>query len=488
MMISTILTTLQTAFQTGNPLYHYANTQHTETIPTTVALVAIGNEVLLGDVTNTNASWLAKQLPLFGLQVVHHATVGDNPTAINHALFTALSVAEGVILTGGLGPTEDDLTIATLATAFNVPLVQDEASTTHLTNWFNARFAHQPNATMPTNNWKQTLIPQGATAVVNPVGTAPATVWQLPFKQWLICLPGIPREVYALLPLTLNTLGIQPLSASTITQENTAIQRHSVYFYSIGESHLVEALGATQMNPKDAPYTVAPYVENEQRIRIELTSTQPQTTLQAQTFFTHWRNNIPKRLQPFALPPTVPDLATWVVKQARQQALYISTAESCTGGLVSHWLTNIAGSSAVVLGNMVSYSNEVKQTWLNVPAETLNTHGAVSQTVALAMANGVQQRSPHPEQTIGVGITGIAGPDGGTPEKPVGHVWIAISLPPVLAHTIGTNSVSKAFYFNPTLGRTLLKEKFAQEALQLVSLALQQQTTWETWHYTTHSQ
>jgi nicotinamide-nucleotide amidase len=487
-MHNTYQTLLQTAFKTGQPLYTNTNNPVMPT-PTTVALLAIGNEVLMGDVTNTNASWLAKQLPQFGLQVVHHATVGDTPKAIIHALYTALSVAEGVVITGGLGPTEDDLTIATLATAFNVPLMKDEASATHLTTWFQARFAHQPNAIMPTNNWKQTLIPQGATAVINPVGTAPATVWQLPFKQWLVCLPGIPREVYALLPLTLNALGIQPLSTNaTATQASTAIQRHSVYFYSIGESHLVEALGAGLMNPTHAPYTAAPYVENEQRIRIELTSTRPQTATQAETFFTQWRKDIPQALKPFILPPTVPDLATWVIHQASTQGLQVATAESCTGGLVSHWLTNVAGSSTVVTGNMVTYSNTIKHAWLNIPQETLNQHGAVSQAVALAMASGIRLHSTHPETTIGVGITGIAGPNGGTPNKPVGHVWIAIDLPPTVASAVGASSISKAFYFNPTLSRTLLKEKFAQEALQLISLALQQQSTWETWHYTTHSQ
>ena len=447
---------------------HTATSLCTNNDGSSVALLAVGNEVLTGDVINTNASWLAKNLPNYGLQVVHHATVGDYPSAIARAVLEGLKTAQGLIITGGLGPTEDDLTIATLADAFGVPLVKDEASAAHLTDWFQARFGHNPSAKMPENNWKQTFIPQGATALVNPVGTAPATLWRLPSGQWIACLPGIPREVYVLFPLMMASLGLQP---KKIEGEEKRIQRHAVYFYSVGESHLVEALGDALMNPS-APYTVAPYVENEQRIRIEITSTQPETTQQAEAFFSQWRTAIPTGLKPCALPAEMPNLETWVVAQAKQAGVHLATAESCTGGLVSHLLTNVTGSSAVVSGNIVSYSNEVKQAWLGVPQEILKTHGAVSQPVAEAMAVGIRLKSMNPECTIGLGITGVAGPDGGSAEKPVGHVWMAVSLPPMLAEKLGVSVSSKAFYMNPTLGRELLKSKFALEGLHLLSLAL----------------
>jgi nicotinamide-nucleotide amidase len=459
-MITLPLATLKTALEQGQSLCLGATN--------TVAFLAVGNEVLVGDVMNTNASWLAKHCPAYDLAVSHHATVGDFPTAIATAVCVGLQQANGLIITGGLGPTDDDLTIATLADAFGVPLVKDEASAVHLEQWFQARFGHDASAKMPANNWKQTLIPQGAEAIVNPVGTAPATVWRLPSGQWIACLPGIPREVYALFPLLMAHLGLAP---KTTAEEGHRIQRQSVYFYGVGESHLVEALGQALMTPS-APYTVAPYVENEQRIRIELTSRQPQTVQQAEAFFTQWRNAIPAQLKQFALPLGMPHLETWVVAQAKTAGFQLATAESCTGGLVSHWLTNVAGSSAVVSGNVVAYSNEVKHAWLGVAEETLATHGAVSQPVAEAMAVGVRLKSIHPERTIGLGVTGVAGPDGGSVEKPVGHVWMAVSLPPVLAEKLGTAVISKAFYMNPTLGRELLKTKFALEALQLFSSIL----------------
>jgi nicotinamide-nucleotide amidase len=456
-----MLNSLQKALQNGRSLCEDANL-------TSVALLAVGNEVLTGDVVNTNASWLAKNLPNYGLEVVHHATVGDFPTAIANAVLTGLTNAQGLIITGGLGPTDDDLTIATLAEAFGVPLVKDEASATHLTQWFEARLRQNSSAKMPESNWKQTLIPQGGQAVVNPVGTAPATIWQLPSGQWLACLPGIPREVYVLFPLVMEKLGFE---LKKIDGEEKRIQRQSVYFYSIGESHLVEALSDALMNPK-ASYTVAPYVENEQRIRIEITSTQPTTKPEADTFFTQWRTAIPDNLKPFALPEGMPNIETWVVQQAQTAGVQLATAESCTGGLISHLLTNVAGSSAVVSGNVVSYSNEIKHAWLGVANELLETHGAVSQPVAEAMAVGVRMKSVNPNTTIGLGVTGVAGPSGGSVEKPVGHVWMAVSLPPMLAEKVGAPLIGRTFYMNPTLGRDLLKTKFALEALHLFSLAL----------------
>jgi nicotinamide-nucleotide amidase len=286
-----------------------------------VALLAVGNEVLGGDVVNTNASWLAKQLPSFGLRVVHHATVGDFPKAIASAVLAGLEQAKGLLITGGLGPTEDDLTIAALAEAFGVPLVKDTASAAHLTDWFQARSGHNPSAQMPENNWKQTLIPEGADAIVNPVGTAPATVWKLPSGQWIACLPGIPREVYVLFPLIMAHLGYE---STQNLEEKASIQRHAVYFYSVGESHLVAALGDALMKPK-APYTVAPYVENEQRIRIEIASKEPQTSLQAKAYFTQWRLAMPKPLKPFALPAGIKNLETWVVQQAKAAGMQLAT-------------------------------------------------------------------------------------------------------------------------------------------------------------------
>lgn len=412
-------------------------------------IIAIGTELLLGDVTNTNAVWLSKELAMLGIDVYHHISVGDNPARIQNIFRQAFERSDLLILTGGLGPTDDDLTISTLADYFKTPLVTDPDSEEVIRQFFLTR-----DIPMSPSNIKQALKPQGSETVANPVGTAPGIAWdvsELTGKpSFVLTFPGVPKELYAMWPTGKAFIQRQQKALGEQTQMLHPLFMH---FFGIGESLLAEKLKdlMQQENP-----TVAPYVGNaEVRIRVVAKA---DTQAEAKALIEPVRQEILSRVGEYYIGDDGATLEATVGDLLRQKKLRVSVAESCTGGLVSSRLTDVSGSSDYIDLNIVAYSNEQKQTILGVKTPTLEAHGAVSEQVASEMAKGVRQLSGC---DIGLSLTGIAGPTGGTEEKPVGLVYIALT-------GITGKTETHRILANPRNSRIDIKYWFSQHALNIL--------------------
>jgi nicotinamide-nucleotide amidase len=431
-------------------------------------IIAVGTELLLGEVVNSNAAWLSVQLAQLGVDVYHHATVGDNPARIGVVVDEAISRFSqtehsglGVLLlSGGLGPTPDDLTVQTLADHFQTPMMLDTESEAVIKAMFIAR--GQP---MAPSNIKQALRPVDAQVLPNPLGTAPGIIWSVNQKKTItghtvppliiITFPGVPSELKAMWPKASQYLQDKLLTSG---QKPQVLVSRTLHFFGIGESMLASQLNDVMTS--DGPVTVAPYVGRAQ-VRLRLATKSPSQQA-AKALLDNVESIINQRVGNFMignddvppelfLPHTVGQLLT-------QKGLAVAVAESCTGGLISSRLTDVAGSSAYVRLNVVTYSNKAKIQLLNVAPDLLTQHGAVSQPVAIAMAQGVASLARGDGYTVGLSITGIAGPDGGTVDKPVGTAYIALSglTPEPIVHEV---------LVSPKNPRTEMKFWFSQYAL-----------------------
>jgi nicotinamide-nucleotide amidase len=393
----------------------------------TIATLAVGDEVLRGEVINSNASWLAQSILGMGAQPTGHFTVGDTPSAIVQACLHAFHQADVVIITGGLGPTQDDLTLASLAESWNLPMCEHSDVIVAMVQRFQAL-----GKDMPPQNRKQALLPQGAIALANPVGTAPG-MWlethhvpalqAMPLKL-VIALPGVPREMKALWP-DMQTR----LLAWATDNQYTVVPSYTkdLWFYGIGESHLVQAMGDRMASLDPA---VAPYVSDDGRVRLRLSLQRSGvSSSEAERVFARFKNELPAPVNPYLLDDGCATLAQNIMHCLKQVGWRIAMAESCTGGALAHAFIQEAGASAFVETGIIAYANETKTTLCSVPSETLLQHGAVSEPVACAMARGIQARTSQPGNTLGLATTGIAGPEGGSPEKPVGTLWVGLALP-----------------------------------------------------------
>lgn len=412
--------------------------------PLNIATLAVGDEVLWGEVVNTNASWLAEQARLMGAAPIRHTCVGDDPRDIVQATQDALTHCDCLILTGGLGPTEDDLTLNALAEGFGVPLVEDQASLAVMASRFEA-----VGKTMPASNHKQVLLPLQSEAIYNPIGTAPGMWWERAEEgKVIVALPGIPAEMRLMWP-DVHTR----LLAWAKTQQKTLVARRTrdVWFYGIGESHLAEALGGLAHFQRPE---VAPYVSDDGRVRLRLSVSEESD---ADALFDRFVQQLPEAVRPFILDAPASRLAPLLLAQLAQAGLRLAVAESCTGGSLSHAFIQEAGASAFIDANIVTYSNAAKVKYLGVSEALLQQHGAVSSEVAKAMAQGVRLFSDTPETCVGIATTGIAGPEGGTLEKPVGLVWVAVALP--------TGQVfAQQARLNPLWDRVHLQARFVNTA------------------------
>lgn len=427
-----------------------------ETHHLSAEIIAVGTELLLGDIVNSNAAWLSDELARMGVSVYHHTTVGDNVARIHGVLRTALDRANVLIFTGGLGPTEDDLTIRALAEYFGAEMVSDPASEETIKAFFVARgMTHSPS------NLKQALRPVDAAAIANPMGTAPGIAWQVPRPDGsptlILTFPGVPREMKVMWPegqkhlrVFEQQLGIQPQYIGT----------RSLHFFGIGESVLGERLKdlMAQSNP-----TVAPYVgRSEVRVRL---GAKAADLASAQALLTPLADEIRTRLAEYYITEADTLRVEEIVGELlTSQNLTLSVAESCTGGLVSSRLTDVPGSSAYTTLNMITYSNTQKHAQLGVCTELLATKGAVSPEVAEAMAVGILEKTGS---DIGLSLTGIAGPDGGTEDKPVGTLYMGLAIKEgVLTKTQRVQH--KLVRVNAKFGRTETKYWFSQYALHWV--------------------
>lgn len=384
-----------------------------------VELVTIGDELLLGFTVDTNAAHLARELAGTGVIVSQRATVGDEAGAIAGAVRDALDRTGAVITTGGLGPTSDDRTRAAVADLFGRELVFDEERWEAL----RALWRDRGRGEIPAANRVQVMIPRGATVLTNRHGTAPGIWIEDERGRWCAMLPGVPREMRGMLAEEL-----MPRVARRVGAEPRVVRSRTLRTTGVAESRLPELLGPVAAEVDGLPLAYLPGPEGID-LRVTVHDRAPDD---ADAALRRAIERLRERVARYAYGEDRTDLAAVVLAMCGERGLHIAVGESCTGGLLGARLTSIPGSSAVVLGGVIAYSNDVKRAQLDVADETLERHGAVSEAVAVEMAAGARRRLGA---DIGIGITGVAGPDGGTAEKPVGLVWIAVDV----AGTVRTN-------------------------------------------------
>ena len=369
----------------------------------TCELLAVGTELLLGEIANTDAQMLSQGLSELGISVYHHTVVGDNPQRLKETVEIAKKRADIIITTGGLGPTADDLTKETIAAAFGKKLVLDQPSLERL-------YSRWSFGTMTKNNERQAWLPEGCTVLVNDWGTAPGCVFEAEGCT-VIMLPGPPRECKAMWEHRARPY-LEKMTGG-------AIVSHFIRLYGIGESAMEDKIAYIMdkaVNPSAAPYAK----EGECLVRV---TAKGETHEEAEELTKPLMDEIWHVLKDYVYGIDAHSLEAVVVALLKEKKLTIATAESCTGGYISKRLTDIPGASEVFLGGLVTYSNESKINLLGVNAETIEKHGAVSRETACEMASKVAEKMGA---DIGVGITGIAGPGGGSEEKPVGLVYAGV--------------------------------------------------------------
>jgi len=370
-------------------------------------ILAVGTELLMGQIVNTNAQYLTKRLNDLGVNVYYHSVVGDNPARLKECLRLALSRCDVVITTGGLGPTRDDITKETIAEIMGVKLVRHEETLRNIKCFF-----ERVDRRMMENNIKQADIPEGCIIIPNHNGTAPGCIIEKDGKT-VIMLPGPPKEM---IPMFEET--VSPYFGKKTGQ---IIGSRMLKVFGIGESEMemkIMDLVEAQSNP-----TIAPYV-NMGEVVIRVTA-RSKNYDEAMKMIDPVIEKIKERLGSNLYAYDGETLEEIVVRLLIERNISISTAESCTGGMLASKLVNVPGVSKVFANGFITYSNQSKTDILGVSPDTISTFGAVSKETALEMVKGLIKRTAA---RAGIAITGIAGPDGGTPEKPVGTVWIAVML------------------------------------------------------------
>ena len=371
-----------------------------------VELISVGTELLLGNIVNTNAAYLAQKCAILGLSLYHQTVVGDNEERLSETLQTALGRADVVILSGGLGPTQDDLTKETAASVLEMPLVEDAHSRERIEEYFkNSQFK-----IITDNNWKQAMVPKGAIVVDNDNGTAPGLIMEKKGKS-VILLPGPPNELVPMFEKSIMPY-LRKLQPETISSVMVKI-------CGLGESYVetqIADLIENQSNP-----TIATYAKTgEVHLRVTAKAADEKEAKKlikpmVKELKNRFGNSIYTTDENVTLEETVVNLL-------KEKELTLSTAESCTGGMLGARLTNVPGVSDVYKQGFITYSNRAQRKMLDVKKNTLKDYGAVSDKTAKEMAkNGAFITGSD----VCVSITGIAGPGGGTPEKPVGLVYIA---------------------------------------------------------------
>ncbi len=367
-------------------------------------IISVGTELLLGHTINSDAAYVARELSPLGINLLFSCTVGDNVDRLKAALQTALDRSDLVITTGGLGPTGDDLTKETIAETAGKKLVLHQESMDHIIRYFKGR-------ALGESQKKQAMLPEGCTVFPNDHGTAPGCGFETAQGKIIIMLPGPPSE---LVPM-LTTYAVPYLAKD----DNAVIASKIVRVFGLGEGYVAEQI--TDLTDCSNP-TAATYAKDgEMFVRVTARAKDEAT---AEAMCAPVVEELKKRLGDCIYGIDVEDLEEVVVTELKNRNLKLATAESCTGGLLASRITDIPGASEVFHMGAVTYANEIKTMLLGVPEETLRQYGAVSEQTARAMAEGVRKKSGN---ELGLGITGVAGPGGGTEEKPVGLVYLALS-------------------------------------------------------------
>ncbi len=415
-------------------------------------LITVGNELLEGRTINTNAAFLGEKLYELGIPVEEVIVVPDDEEKIARAVQRVLKTYDIILITGGLGPTEDDRTREGLARALGVALRLDSKIEAYIRRYFEER-----GREMPEVNRRQALVPQGFVAIPNPLGTAPVLWFDGEVegrRRIIVALPGVPFELRKLMEdIVLPRL--QRL------QGRRHIAQRTIKTAGIGESRLVSLLNdLEEVVGPGVRVAYLPDVREGVRIRVSAEGSTPE---EADALVQKVVDYLYRRLERWIYGEGEETLEEVVGRLLRERGWTIATAESCTGGLLCDRLTDVPGASAYVRGGIVAYANEVKVAVLGVDPRAIEEYGAVSEEVALQMATQVRERL---RTDIGVGITGIAGPTGGTPEKPVGTVWVAVA----------DAQASRAYHLQLTRQRRINKELATTIALNIVRRHLLEQS------------
>lgn len=375
-------------------------------------IVTIGDELLLGFTIDTNAAHIARELAAIGIRIVHRTTIGDDADHIAAAVQDALKRTGAVITTGGLGPTADDRTKPAIARVFGREMVLDAEILSSL----EARWLKRFGQAMPVSNRQQATVPIGATILENRHGSAPGIWLENELGHWAAMMPGVPREMRGMLSDTLL-----PRLRALVPSGGRVVRSLTLRTANISESAVADRMG--ELAGGISGLSLA-YLPGADGVDLRVTSdvlNDAETTIALNAAAAQIREKVGR----YIYGENSDDLAELMLAACKAQNQTIAVAESCTGGLVGARLTAIPGSSAVVQGGVIAYANDVKIQALGVSAADIQRYGAVSEPVARAMATGIRLKFGT---TIGLSVTGIAGPDGGTPEKPVGTVWVAVDF------------------------------------------------------------
>ncbi|MEB3281916.1 MAG: competence/damage-inducible protein A [Lyngbya sp.] len=415
----------------------------------TAEIICVGTELLLGDILNSNAQFLGKQLAELGIAHYYQTVVGDNRERLKQVIGIASQRSQLLIFTGGLGPTPDDLTVETIADFFGVPLIERP----EILEDIRQKFAQRGRVMSPSNH-KQALIPQGAEILTNPIGSAPGIIWQprAGEKLTLLTFPGVPAEM----KLMWQEIAVPYLQSQGWCRG--IIRSHTLRFWGVAESALAEKVSSylNLTNP-----TVAPYANHgEVKLRISASADSLEA---AEQLIAPIEREI-REIAGLDCYGRDDDTLASVVGQLLQQThSTLAVAESCTGGGLGQMITGVAGSSNYFRGGVIAYDNAVKTALLGVNPDDLEQWGAVSEVVAEQMALGVRSQL---NTTWGLSITGIAGPGGGTETKPVGLVYMGLARP-------NGQATSFKFLFGSSRGREWIQRVSASSALDLLRRQLQ---------------
>jgi nicotinamide-nucleotide amidase len=408
-------------------------------------IIAIGSELISGQSLDTNSQWISRRLAAVGVPVRFHSTAGDDLAEDVQVFRFAVERAGLVVVSGGLGPTQDDLTRETLAEVAGVPLVEDSGSIEAIAAMFARR-----NREMPARNRVQALLPEGSEPLPNRVGTAPG-IWMRVGGALVACLPGVPYEMKIMfdeqVAPRLRALGLA----------NRVIVERKINLFGKGESDIeAMAMDLTARGRNPEVGITAHEATISFRVAADVATAEEAERVLGPTLAL-----IRERFDHLIVGEGTDDVPEAVAAQLKRTRRTLATAESCTGGLIAHLITAVAGVSPNYPGGVVSYSNESKADLLGVDRSMIASHGAVSAEVAAAMATGVRTRFAA---DLGLSVTGVAGPSGGTPEKPVGLVFVG------LATDKGVST--RRLDIGPEQPRSVIQQRSAKHALNWVRLTL----------------
>lgn len=407
-----------------------------------VEIINIGDELLIGQVVNTNASQMAQKLNSYGFNVKATTVIGDNQEQIEESLSIALKRADCVLITGGLGPTKDDITKKTLSTFFNSELVIDEKVEEHVRGYFTKK-----SLPFTETNRAQALVPESCKIIFNPVGTAPGMCFEKEGKL-IISMPGVPFEMRLMMDRVIEIM-------QSFFQQTTKILHKTLLYANIGESFLSDMISEFEDNLPS--HISLAYLPKSNTIRLRLTA-KVDNNIDLEKELNQKVDELIGLSKEYFIGFEIDNLSIVLAEQLTSMGKTVCSAESCTGGFISHLITFNAGASKYYKGGIVAYSNEVKENILGVKRESLIKYGAVSQEVASEMSKGAMKQL---NADYAIATTGIAGPSGGSEEKPTGTVWISVCS--------ATKIITEKYYF-PTTRDNFIERTSNQALLMLMRL------------------